>query len=171
MRTQPLNDFEDEVFATNAAMDYLANKDDSNTTIIDFIKNRKKTYSMAEDGSAQKQQILEELHVSVWMFLRLCNTRIFWNCRQCPTILLHGVKFYFFQRVERELHGKTQAHNHIIQYGISQEQSAGSVLPHMLNIDIAMQQQKQGKNDIWFVNLIFYSQIYETNAASLCRIW
>lgn len=48
--------------------------------------------------------------------------------------------------MERELHGKTQAHNHVFQYAISQEQcpsSTATTLPHMLNIDIAMQQQKQ----------------------------
>ncbi|KAJ8935953.1 hypothetical protein NQ314_012575 [Rhamnusium bicolor] len=110
VRTQPLNDFEEEVFSANAAMDFL-NKDESNSTLIDFIKNRKKQYSSTDEGTTQKQQILEELH-----------------------------------RVERELHGKTQAHNHVFQYAISQEQcpsTTSTTLPHMLNIDIAMQQQKQ----------------------------
>lgn len=64
MRTQPLNDFDGEVFSANAAMDFL-NKEDSNGTIIDFIKNRKKQFnSNSDEGSTQKQQILEELHVS-----------------------------------------------------------------------------------------------------------
>lgn len=62
------------------------------------------------------------------------------------------------QRVERELHGKTQAHNHVFQYAISQEQcpsSTATTLPHMLNIDIAMQQQKQqGKYMILFISII-----------------
>ncbi|XP_023310968.1 ankyrin repeat domain-containing protein 17 isoform X5 [Anoplophora glabripennis] len=112
VRTQPLNDFDEEVFSANAAMDFLNNKDESNSTLIDFIKNRKKQYNSSDEGTTQKQQILEELH-----------------------------------RVERELHGKTQAHNHVFQYAISQEQcpsTASTALPHMLNIDIAMQQQKQG---------------------------
>lgn len=68
VRTQPLNDFEGEVFSANAAMDFL-NKEDSNGTLIDFIKNRKKQFNgNSDEGSTQKQQILEELHVS-WFHL------------------------------------------------------------------------------------------------------
>lgn len=66
---------------------------------------------------------------------------------------------YSVQRVERELHGKTQAHNHVFQYAISQEQcpsSAATTLPHMLNIDIAMQQQKQ-QGKLYFFTLVFIS--------------
>ncbi|XP_050507031.1 ankyrin repeat domain-containing protein 17-like isoform X3 [Diabrotica virgifera virgifera] len=113
VRTQPL-EFEDEVFMANAAAVDFLNKDEPNNSLIDFIKNRKKQQfsGNGEEGSSQKQQILEELH-----------------------------------RVERDLHGKTQAHNHVFQYGISQEQcptaTNNNTLPHMLNIDIAMQQQKQ----------------------------
>lgn len=80
VRTQPLNDFEGEVFSANAAMDFL-NKEDSNGTLIDFIKNRKKQFSgNSDEGSTQKQQILEELHVSTSFYfailafgLILCN--------------------------------------------------------------------------------------------------
>ncbi|KAJ8920471.1 hypothetical protein NQ315_005339 [Exocentrus adspersus] len=115
VRTQPVNDFDDEVFSPNTAIDFLNNKDDANNTLMDFIKNRRKNFNdrnATDESTTQKQQILEEL-----------------------------------QRYERELHGKTQSHNHIFQYAISQEQcpsSANATLPHMLNIDIAMQQQKQG---------------------------
>lgn len=65
MRTQPL-EFEDEVFMANAAAVDFLNKDDPNSTLIDFIKNRKKQQfnGNGEEGSSQKQQILEELHVS-----------------------------------------------------------------------------------------------------------
>lgn len=64
VRTQPLNDFDEEVFSANAAMDFLNNKDESNSPLIDFIKNRKKQYNSSDEGTTQKQQILEELHVS-----------------------------------------------------------------------------------------------------------
>jgi hypothetical protein len=67
VRTQPLplTDFEEE------AMEFL-NKEDPNSTLIDFIKSRKKQYNVvsssgSDEGTTQKQQILEELHVS-------CNT-------------------------------------------------------------------------------------------------
>lgn len=61
--------------------------------------------------------------------------------------------FFFLQRVERELHGKQQqlqqaAHSHVFQYTMSQDEFANTTpntLPHMLNIDIAMQQKQQGK--------------------------
>lgn len=66
VRTQPLNDFEGEVFSANAAMDFI-NKEDA---IIDFIKNRKLHFNGNKDeGSTQKQQILEELHVSTLLAL------------------------------------------------------------------------------------------------------
>ena len=64
VRTQPLplNDFDDET------MEFL-NKEDPNSTLIDFIKSRKKQYNVVsssgtDEGTSQKQQILEELHVS-----------------------------------------------------------------------------------------------------------
>lgn len=44
-------------------MDFL-HKEDSNGTLIDFIKNRKKQFNGNSDEGTQKQQILEELHVS-----------------------------------------------------------------------------------------------------------
>ncbi|XP_063908779.1 ankyrin repeat domain-containing protein 17 isoform X5 [Zophobas morio] len=112
VRTQPLplNDFDDET------MEFL-NKEDPNSTLIDFIKSRKKQYNVVsssgtDEGTSQKQQILEELH-----------------------------------RVERELHGKQSSHSHVFQYAIPQDQcpaATNNSLPHMLNIDIAMQQQQQG---------------------------
>ncbi|KAK4881046.1 hypothetical protein RN001_004365 [Aquatica leii] len=84
--------------------------------IIDFIKRKKQhsstTPPLTDEGSTQKQQILEELH-----------------------------------QVERDLHGKQQARNHLLlsQFAIPQEQCANNVpttpLPHMLNLDIAVQQQ------------------------------
>ncbi|XP_044260011.1 ankyrin repeat domain-containing protein 17 isoform X12 [Tribolium madens] len=56
VRTQPLplTDFEE---------DFL-NKEDPNSTLIDFIKCRKKQYNVvsSDEGTTQKQQILEELH-------------------------------------------------------------------------------------------------------------
>lgn len=63
--------------------------------------------------------------------------------------------FYVLQRVERELHGKQQqqqqqqqVHNPVFQYPIPQDQcpssTASSSLSPMLNIDIALQQAKQG---------------------------
>ncbi|KAK9891834.1 hypothetical protein WA026_016633 [Henosepilachna vigintioctopunctata] len=62
VRTQPLSaDFEEDIFSSTAAMEFLQ-KEDQNSTLIDFIKNRKKHYSNSDDGSTQKQQILEELH-------------------------------------------------------------------------------------------------------------
>lgn len=68
VRTQPLTDFNEEVFSTNTAMDFLS-KDDANGTLIDFIKNRKKQFNGSSDeGSTQKQQILEELHVSRYLY-------------------------------------------------------------------------------------------------------
>lgn len=51
-------------------MDFL-NKEDSNGTLIDFIKNRKKFNGNSDEGSTQKQQILEELHVST-KFIKPC---------------------------------------------------------------------------------------------------
>lgn len=65
VRTQPLplTDFEED------AMEFL-NKEDTNSTLIDFIKSRKKQYNVVssssgtDEGTTQKQQILEELHVS-----------------------------------------------------------------------------------------------------------
>lgn len=46
-------------------MDFL-NKEESNGTLIDFIKNRKKQFNgNSDEGTTQKQQILEELHVSI----------------------------------------------------------------------------------------------------------
>ncbi|KAF5307348.1 hypothetical protein FQR65_LT07065 [Abscondita terminalis] len=85
--------------------------------IIDFIKRKKQhpstTPPLTDEGSTQKQQILEELH-----------------------------------QVERDLHGKQQARNHLLlsQFAIPQEQCANNVpttpLPHMLNLDIAVQQQQ-----------------------------
>ncbi|XP_044757341.1 ankyrin repeat and KH domain-containing protein 1 isoform X3 [Coccinella septempunctata] len=56
---QPL-DFEDDIFSSSAAMEFLQ-KEDQNSTLIEFIKNRKKHFG-GEEGSTQKQQILEELH-------------------------------------------------------------------------------------------------------------
>ncbi|KAL3278379.1 hypothetical protein HHI36_013707 [Cryptolaemus montrouzieri] len=62
VRTQPLPiDFEEDIFSSTAAMEFL-HKEDQNSTLIDFIKNRKKHYNTNDDGSTQKQQILEELH-------------------------------------------------------------------------------------------------------------
>ncbi|CAG9861269.1 unnamed protein product [Phyllotreta striolata] len=106
VRTQPL-ELEDDVIMANAATVDFLNKDDPNATLIDFIKNRKNPQfnGNGEEGSSQKQQILEDLH-----------------------------------RVERDFHGK------IFQYGLAQEQcpsSTNNALPHVLNFDIAMQQQKQ----------------------------
>lgn len=52
--------------------------------------------------------------------------------------------------MERDLHGKQQARNHLLlsQFAIPQDQcptnAASTPLPHMLNLDIAVQQQ-QGK--------------------------
>ncbi|CAH0553399.1 unnamed protein product [Brassicogethes aeneus] len=111
VRTQPLAQLPDEdVFSLNTAKEFL-NKEDSNSTIMEFIKSRKKQYpatggapssALADDGNKHKQQILEELH-----------------------------------RVERELHGKQQSG---FPYQIPQEQCPSSTvsttLPHMLNIDI-----------------------------------
>lgn len=57
VRTQPLplTDFEE---------DFLS-KEDPNSTLIDFIKSRNKQYVVScDEGTTQKQQILEELHVS-----------------------------------------------------------------------------------------------------------
>uniref|UniRef100_A0A6P7GGN1 Ankyrin repeat domain-containing protein 17-like n=1 Tax=Diabrotica virgifera virgifera TaxID=50390 RepID=A0A6P7GGN1_DIAVI len=136
VRTQPL-EFEDEVFMANAAAVDFLNKDEPNNSLIDFIKNRKKQQfsGNGEEGSSQKQQILEELH-----------------------------------RVERDLHGKTQAHNHVFQYGISQEQcptaTNNNTLPHMLNIDIAMQQQKQqGLGTGMLANTLFPGQNLQVHNA------
>lgn len=83
MRTQPLPlaDFDDPgMFSASATMEFLANEDPSflekNGTLIDFIKNRKKQINIvcptsgADEGSTQKQQILDELHVSIFFYLR-----------------------------------------------------------------------------------------------------
>ncbi|XP_045468094.1 ankyrin repeat domain-containing protein 17-like isoform X2 [Harmonia axyridis] len=59
VRSQPL-EFEDDIFSSTAAMEFL-HKEDQNSTLIEFIKNRKKHFN-GEEGSSQKQQILEELH-------------------------------------------------------------------------------------------------------------
>ncbi|XP_031335923.1 ankyrin repeat domain-containing protein 17-like isoform X2 [Photinus pyralis] len=86
--------------------------------IIDFIKRKKQhsstTPPLTDEGTTQKQQILEELH-----------------------------------QVERDLHGKQQARNHLLlsQFAIPQDQCTNNVtstqLPHMLNLDVAVQQQQQ----------------------------
>lgn len=71
--------------------------------------------------------------------------------------MLFNLSYSILQRVERELHGKTQAHNHVFQYAISQDQcpsATATTLPHMLNIDIAMQQQKQQGNN-YFSSVFF----------------
>lgn len=74
VRTQPLQltDLEDADVFTQSTMEFLAKEDpeflEKNGTLIDFIKNRKKqmagSLSGVDEGSTQKQQILEELHVS-----------------------------------------------------------------------------------------------------------
>lgn len=74
VRTQPLqlSDLEDTDVFTQSTMEFLAKEDpeflEKNGTLIDFIKNRKKqmagSLSSMDEGSTQKQQILEELHVS-----------------------------------------------------------------------------------------------------------
>lgn len=78
VRTQPLQlaDLEDADVFTQSTMEFLAKEDpeflEKNGTLIDFIKNRKKqmvgTLGAVDEGSTQKQQILEELHVSVFFF-------------------------------------------------------------------------------------------------------
>lgn len=75
VRTQPLqlSDLEEADVFTQSTMEFLAKEDpeflEKNGTLIDFIKNRKKqmvgSLSNVDEGSTQKQQILEELHVSV----------------------------------------------------------------------------------------------------------
>lgn len=78
VRTQPLtlSDLEDaDVYAT-ATMELLAKEDpnflEKNGSIVEYVKNRKKqlntiTSSANDEGSTQKkQQILEELHVSLF---------------------------------------------------------------------------------------------------------
>ncbi|KAF5300066.1 hypothetical protein FQA39_LY11258 [Lamprigera yunnana] len=111
LRSQPLplSEIEDSEFLT----------EDSpiGAGMIDFMKLKKQhsstTPPLTDEGSTQKQQILEELH-----------------------------------QVERDLHGKQQARNHLLlsQFAIPQEQCPNSVattpLPHMLNLDIAVQQQQ-----------------------------
>lgn len=74
MRTQPLqlSDLEDADMFSQSSLEFLANEDpgflEKNGTLIDFIKNRKKQMVGSpgglDEGSTQKQQILEELHVS-----------------------------------------------------------------------------------------------------------
>lgn len=81
VRTQPLqlSDLEDADVFTQSTMEFLAKEDpeflEKNGTLIDFIKNRKKQMVGAlgnvDEGSTQKQQILEELHVSI-MSVCLC---------------------------------------------------------------------------------------------------
>lgn len=79
VRTQPLtlSDLEDaDVYAT-ATMELLAKEDpnfmEKNGSIVEYVKNRKKqlntiTSSGNDEGSTQKkQQILEELHVSLYL--------------------------------------------------------------------------------------------------------
>lgn len=74
MRSQPLAELADEdVFSqlTNAK-EFLSSggKEDPNT-LIDFIKNRKKQFIVSagasDEGTTQKQQILEELHVGYFL--------------------------------------------------------------------------------------------------------
>lgn len=74
VRTQPLqlSDLEDADVFTQSTMEFLAKEDpeflEKNGTLIDFIKNRKKqmvgSLGGVDEGTTQKQQILEELHVS-----------------------------------------------------------------------------------------------------------
>lgn len=83
VRTQPLqlSDLEDADVFTQSTMEFLAKEDpeflEKNGTLIDFIKNRKKqmvgSLGGADEGSTQKQQILEELHVSKYLILDLLN--------------------------------------------------------------------------------------------------
>lgn len=77
VRTQPLpvDDFDEAVFGSSSA----AMED----TLIDFIKNRKKQYSnivtTTDEGTSQKQQILEELHVSHLIILCVyCLVMCYW---------------------------------------------------------------------------------------------
>lgn len=86
-------------------MDFL-NKEDSNGTLIDFIKNRKKQFNgNSDEGSTQKQQILEELHVSeiptllfskyvtyqILKYLYIVNDNYYWvlNSKEIKTKSTH----------------------------------------------------------------------------------
>lgn len=62
VRTQPL-DIEEALLSSSA--DFL--QEDQNSTLIEFIKQRKKHFSV-EESTTQKQQILEELHVRILSF-------------------------------------------------------------------------------------------------------
>lgn len=78
VRTQPLSDFEGANVLETSAMELLAT-DEANfpekNRLIDYIKSMKKPISVvsspsiADEGSTQKQQILEELQVGLYYFL------------------------------------------------------------------------------------------------------
>lgn len=148
VRTPPLSDFEEGVICATAAMELLK-EDPNSSNLIDFIKKRKQFSD--SDGNTQKQQILEELHVSCSRFLR--------NCKRLTNVV---------QRVERELHGKQQlaqqaaavqqqqqaaaaavAASHLFQYKLPQDVSQATAaqsnaLAPVINFDLGLQQQKQG---------------------------
>lgn len=153
VRTPPLSDFEEGVMCATAAMELLKEDPTSitNSNLMDFIKKRKQFSD--SDGNTQKQQILEELHVSCTSLLT--NLKVLTNVDQ---------------RVERELHGKQQlaqqaaavqqqqqaaaaavAATHLFQYKLPQDVSQTTTvqpnaLAPVINFDLGLQQQKQGSN-------------------------
>lgn len=77
-------------------MDFLS-KEDSNGTLIDFIKNRKKQFNgNSDEGSTQKQQILEELHVSHTNCSILIATFLVFNSQHINTDLLQFFSHFIF---------------------------------------------------------------------------
>nr|XP_023030075.1 ankyrin repeat domain-containing protein 17-like [Leptinotarsa decemlineata] len=134
VRTQPL-DFEEEVFSSNAAMDFL-NKDESNSTLVGFIKNRKKQLSTVPDESSKKQPGSADDPSKKPPFTTPAD-----DSTKKQQILEE------IQRADLEIHGKSQPHSHVFQYGVPQDQCPSStsnpLLPPMMNIDLAMQQHKQ----------------------------
>ncbi|KAF7285836.1 ankyrin repeat and KH domain-containing protein 1-like isoform X5 [Rhynchophorus ferrugineus] len=126
VRTPPLSDFEEEVISATAAMEFL-NKEDPNSTLIEFIKKRK-PFGNDPDGTTQKQQILEELH-------RVERE-------------LHG-KQQQAQQAAAQQQAAVASHSHVFQYQIPPEQcvpssAAPTAITPVLNFDLAIQSQKQG---------------------------